>query len=194
MFLLTLTPMSSADFKLTACYCTYFFFLSSAQIHNVSDTRILRMRIRRGSCDRRNKVFFGLFSPEEARHHLMEGALGPEYQLASTMHQHGPRRLVAHVAFRHSYSWSYDPPSKHLKLLEELAVPHDPDSNEALYSQPTAREAANKSSLTKTTSSTAPPAETEVTTTHIWEFEADIHGDDLVAWQVRNMNNIIFTI
>ena len=50
-----------------AAFLAALFVCWQLKVHEVGEPRIYFLKLQEGSCDRRHKVFFGLFSPEEAR-------------------------------------------------------------------------------------------------------------------------------
>lgn len=115
----------------------------------------------------------------------MEGALGPEYQLASSMHQHGPQRVIVRVAFPHSFSWSYVPLDTVHGVVSELA------KHESMQELPTISSGAVDTML-NASKTDVPPPEENCKAVHVWEFEGDISDSTVVEWQVRNINDVIF--
>lgn len=141
------------------------FSLTRCQLQQLNVT-LLDTELKPGSASHHGKLW-GMFTAAEVRHHLFEGALGPEYGFSDTSKRNQPQYLSLDVCVDHVRRETLLPlnESHELYQLLDRAQPH---------------------SGARAGDSTCEHQK------DVWRFERDVFKGELCGpWVLANINNVI---
>lgn len=126
--------------------------------------------IRDGSAEQPGRIL-GLFTPEEIKHYLFEGALGPEFRYTDVAERRSPKHVQLDIAVE--------------SVRQETIVPLEQSSElvQQLWRKPTLPSPKNQKQIGQ---------QIEVKSIDFWTLEADFMNNEVVgSWHLTNINYIL---